>query len=228
MHYFFVDESGSITSEYSESFPYFVVALVKVFDKDKLKRKFKRFVSSNLKQLQAADIKGKMFDKNGKFLELKGCCFTPELKNKFIDYMTREKLFEVYYIKLVNDKLSSSLCQNKARCFNYLIKEALTYYYKKGYLERCGCVFQIDERNIRTEAKYLLQEYLNTELQFDNIISEEIQVNYFESSSNYLIQVADIFANFFYSYLLSKNYKEKFNELLKKKIVKHIFTFPLN
>ena len=109
MHYFFVDESGSITSEHCKDFPYFVIALVKVFDKDKLKRKFKRFISANLTQLRNIDSKGKMFDKNGKFLELKGCCLTRELKNKFIDYLTKEQLFEVYYIKLVNKKISPSL-----------------------------------------------------------------------------------------------------------------------
>ena len=227
MHYFYVDESGSITKEHAQEFPYFIVALVRVLDKQKLKRKFKRFVSSNLDKLKAQDCKNKMFDINGKFIELKGNCFSPELKTKFIDYFSQEKLFEVYYIKLVNALASTSLCQNKARCFNYLIKEALFYYYNHEYFDKSSCCFQIDERNVRTEAKYLLQEYLNTELHGYDIISEDIQVAYFESSTNYLIQIADVFANFYYSHLLTGNYLDKIKKLKKKKILRHIFTFPL-
>lgn len=228
MYNFYIDESGSITTEHAKEFPFFIVAMIKVLDKDKLKRKYKRFVSKNMSLLMSVDASKKMFDLTGKFLELKGNCFSPELKHKFVDYFSKEKLFEVYYIKLINKEVSESLCQNKARCFNYLIKEAFAYYYNHGFLEKESCFLQIDERNIRTEAKYLLQEYLNTELQGADIIKEDVQVKYFDSSTNCFIQIADVFANLYYSHLMTGKYAEKLKELKDSAILRHTFVFPLN
>ncbi len=69
--------------------------------------------------------------------------------------------------------------------------------------------FHIDERNIRTEAKYTLEDYLNTELLFNNILDQNIKVEYYDSCNSILIQIADVFANIFYSNLLNGNYEGK-------------------
>lgn len=65
----YIDESGSITKKYANKYPYFVIALIHVKDKEKLKRVYKRFVSSRMKRLKELDEGEKMF-KNGEFREL--------------------------------------------------------------------------------------------------------------------------------------------------------------
>lgn len=224
----YIDESGSITKDYADKFPYFVISMVHVFDKQKLKRVFKRFISSNLKALKKADKKGKMFDSAGKFRELKGCCMTRELKEKFLDFFSINPLFEVFYIKLDNHKLSQTLCSNKARCFNYLLKSAVAYYISNGILPVDSYAFHIDERNIRTEAKYTLEDYLNTELLFNTVLNDTVSVTYYDSCNNIIIQIADVFANIFYSNLMCGSYKKKLNSIRQKNIIRKIFTFPVN
>ena len=53
-------------------------------------------------------------------------------------------------------------------------------------------------------------------------------VSYFDSSQNRLVQVADVFANFFYSYLVTGQYNEQIDMLKDKGIIKFIFEFPLD
>ena len=64
------------------------------------------------------------------------------------------------------------------------------------------------------------------ELQLEQGITNEIQVTYFDSADNQIIQVADVFANLCYSQLCNHNYSEEFELLKKNDILKYIFTFP--
>lgn len=45
MERLFIDESGSMTKEHAKAHPYFVIAIIRVKDINKLKRAYKRFVS---------------------------------------------------------------------------------------------------------------------------------------------------------------------------------------
>ena len=135
----YIDESGSINN-HSKHNKFFIIALVHVKDRAGLKKAYKRFVSSNFDRLLALDndkidsntgkiVKygGKMFT-NGRFKELKGSQFDREMKSKFIDFFSRNKTFEVYYIKINNNKLTDNFCENTARVFNYTLKLALEYF----------------------------------------------------------------------------------------------------
>ena len=69
----YIDESGSINNKLDIKND-FIIALVNVYEKSKLERAYKRFISSNLKRLDDLDKKArprKMF-RDGKFFELKG------------------------------------------------------------------------------------------------------------------------------------------------------------
>lgn len=100
----YIDESGSINNHTSNN-KYFVIALIYPTDKDRLKRTYKRFVSSNHDNLLALDqdkphpvtgkiIKkgGKMFQ-NGNFHELKGSQFDRKMKQQFVDFFLPETIF---------------------------------------------------------------------------------------------------------------------------------------
>ncbi|MDE6241162.1 MAG: DUF3800 domain-containing protein, partial [Anaeroplasmataceae bacterium] len=109
---FFIDESGSMTNESYKDFPFFVICIIRVIDKERLKKRFKRFISSNLNELKKIDTKNKMFS-NNKFHELKGSSLTKEMKMKFANYICRDNLFEIYYIRIENKNINNQLYSNK-------------------------------------------------------------------------------------------------------------------
>ena len=225
MEHLYVDESGSMSYEHSNAFPYFVICTVRVKDGEKLKRIYKRFVSKYFEQLKKLDD-GKMFEGN-KFKELKGSSFDYEMKKNFVEYFCRSNIFEVYYIKVLNSKVKPKLYKNTARAFNFLYKLKLRFFLKRKHIPNDEYIIQFDNRNQKNDSKNSLEDYLNAELHLNEELTEEIHVKYFNSENNTLIQIADVFSNIFYSYCF---HSEKYNFLIKKmkksKILKGVFEFP--
>ena len=232
-----IDESGSINN-HNPNTPYFVISLVHVIDEDKTQRAFNRFVSSTPERLRELDrdrinsrgkIKrtgGKMF-KDGKFLELKGTQFNRDMKCKFLEYFAKDPHFEVFFIKISNANIQDQFCKNTARVFNYSLRLALGYFIRRGMLPNEECILKLDERNERTESKYFLENYLNTELIMNGSCKGPFLVRYFDSAKNSLIQIADVYANWFYSHLRTGAYATELQQQKDAGIVKGIFKFPL-
>ena len=201
----YIDESGSINNHIPNN-GYFVICMLRVLNKKALKRAYKRFVSANYDRLLELDrdkispktgklikVGGKMFS-DGKFIELKGAQFDRALKLEFVEFFSRKAVFEIFYIKIANEKLSDSFCENTARVFNYAVRLALDYFIRKGLLPEEDCLLQLDERNEKTETKYFLENYLNTELAMGGVTRGNFDVKYFDSANNDLIQLADVFS----------------------------------
>lgn len=233
----YIDESGTINNK-SNQHKYFVIALIRVTNKVALKKAFKRFISSNLEELKSLDTDktdeltgkilkpgNKMFN-DGKFVELKGSQFSPSMKMKFVEFFSRLPYFEIFFIRVNNQRLSDTFCSNTARVFNYTIRLALEYYILNGFLPNENCCLQLDERNEKTESRYFLAGYLNTELKANPRISCDFDVLYFDSADNQMIQIADVFANFFFSHLQKLQYLNEIELLKSRGILKHIFVFP--
>lgn len=214
-----------MTLEHSHIHTYFIISVVRVTDLKKMKQKYKQFVRDNMNELKKADKQGKMFV-GDKFKELKGNCFTPKLKRKFVKHFCRSDCFEVFFIVLDNRSGKPSLYENTARGFNYLLKLALTFWINHGFITNEGLDIRLDERNEKTESKHFLENYLNTELFLTDIITEKCKVTYYDSANNIYVQVADVFANLFFSQLKSNAYDEEF-EMLHDHNIGHIFRFPL-
>lgn len=227
MQYLYIDESGSMTNKHSAVWPYFVIAIVRTSDNKRLHRLHKRFVKDHLNELTRIDSEGKIF-KDGKFHELKGSVFTSALKRTFAGYFGQQGTLEIFYIVLNNRNISNSLYSNKARAFNYVLKLALEYFIKHHYLPDDDYIIQLDERNERPDTKNFLQNYLNTELRMENILSHDVHVQYFDSALNRNVQIADIFANLYYSHLLTGAYGAEIKALQDNGSIKPIFTFPLS
>ncbi|MCM1534230.1 MAG: DUF3800 domain-containing protein [Corallococcus sp.] len=223
----FIDESGSMTTEYTEYSPYFLIALVIPQSARALKTTYKRFVHQHLDELKKLDKNNKMF-LNGKFKELKGSEFSPDLKRQFVEYFCRDNQLQIYYIVLDNKAIDKKFYKNTARAFNYSVKVALIHLIGHNYISNDeDIIIQIDERNQRTDAKAVLQEYLNTELSLEeDLCHKDIEVQYFDSCNNHLIQVADVFANLYYSELRTGNYSNEFDMMKKQGYLKKIFVFP--
>lgn len=233
----YIDESGSINN-HAPNNKYFIISLIRATNKDSLKKAYKRFVSSNHDRLLELDKDkinpktgeviregGKMFF-NGAFKELKGSQFDKEMKQHFVDFFSRKQSFEIYFIKIANEKLTDHFCQNTARVFNYTMKLTLEFLIRKGYLPNEDCSLHLDERNEKTETKFFLENYLNTELSMNGTATGKFDVTYYDSSNNNLIQIADVFANLYYSHLQTGGYADEIKKLEDAGILKYVFEFP--
>ena len=235
----YIDESGSINNQLPGNRDFYI-ALVYVKDSKKLQRIYQRLVSSKFERLKQLDqdkidpatgkvirAGGRMFI-DGKFQELKGSQFDAEMKHHAIDYLSKSPIFELYVIRLKNHCLTDKFCNNTARAFNYVLKQALSYYFSKGFLPIEECLLHIDERNERTDTRHFLQEYLNTEQCLEHGIHAPFQVRYYESSQCHFIQIADIMANMFYSNAIHHIYDKDIQLLRDRGILKHIYEYPLH
>lgn len=221
----YIDESGSMTTEYSKYYPYFVIAMLVVKDKEKLRKAFKRFVAKNISLLKSTDKKGKMFD-GDTFLELKGSCLTDELKISFLDYFCRNDLFEVYYIKIENSKIRYGLYNNTARAFNFVLKNAMETFLRKKCLPYDDYYLHIDERNEKPNSVHDLVGYLNIELHTGYNLAGEFNVKYYDSSDNIFIQIADVFSNTYYVNLINDALKGKLKEKQDQGYIKGLYKYP--
>ncbi len=197
-------------------------------NKDKLKRVFKRFISSNFNNLKKMDKENKMFYDNGKFKELKGNCFNANMKRKFVNFFCQNELFEIYYIICDNKKVKDYFYNNTARAFNYLLKLSFEHFTKNKQISVKENYLFIDERNVRTETRSTLGEYLNTELVTGSHIQEEFYVEYCQSENRELIQIADVFSNIYYTNLISNNcFSDEINKMKIEKYISGEFFFPI-
>lgn len=221
----YIDESGSING-FSSDKTWFVVCLLCVEDKEQLKRMLKRFIASNLDELKKLKKADKMF-KDGKFVELKGSALTPKMKIDFLKYFSRGNLFKAVFIKVDNSRLEPRFCYNIARSFNYLIEKTIHTLLKRKMLPIGDYHICIDERNVRTESRYTLEDYLNTQLCLDLGYDVNFKIQYFDSCDNSLIQLADVFSNIFYSSVYNCHYDAPLKKLQREGYIPLIFEFPL-
>lgn len=226
---FYIDESGSMTTEYTQHNPYFIIALVKVNNIKKLNRVYKYFVKKYHDELILCPKADRMF-KDEKFVELKGSAMTGELKKKFVEFFTLTPgLFEVFIIKVDNKAVEKDFYKNTARAFNYLLKLAFQFLIHNKFIpENSVLSLQIDERNQSTESKSSLEDYLDTQLRLEEHIIDDIKVSYFDSANNPLVQIADVFANLEFTQLFNPEFKEEFEKIQKNGFLKYIFKFPKN
>ena len=226
MQYLYIDESGTMaTGKNVKDFPYFVICILNVKNKEKLKKVIKRFISSHMDTLKQLND-DKMFI-DDKFIELKGSALTPNLKKELANYLMPSDLFEIYYVVANNKTINHKTYNNKARAFNYLIDRCLTCLLNHKYLPYDDYNIQIDERNIKTNAQKTLEDYLATDLVIHQELINDVQVSYFDSCNNSLIQLSDFFANLYFSYLMRKNnYKDLIKDMKSKGLIKKVFIFP--
>lgn len=225
----FVDESGTIAKGQVREDDFFVITLLfirnedidhvrKVFKKERLKiinrkEKLKQHLKCN------NEIKGSELSETEK----------AEIYNKIIEKCGDK--FEIAIIILNNRKAAEKFRSNSSRAFNFLIKMFLDKNFKtKSKFKKVNQMsFIIDERNVATESKFTLQEYLNTELNLLETFSEEdINVHYYDSKKYLLLQLTDFISNTFYRHQQkhSKEAKRNVDLLIKQTNTKKVFKFP--
>ena len=222
MQHLYIDESGSMTSEHTNHWPYFTIAIVMASDKVRAKRAVKRFVSRNINALKAADSAHKMF-LDGNFHELKGSCMNGAIQAKFIEYMCQNNTIKAFLIQVKNQQIRYGLYKNTARAFNYILGQALTNLFVSDLLPKDEYMLHIDERNQKTGTIHSLEDYLNIQLCIDRELADSVIVRYYDSAQNSLIQIADVLSNAYYKHCMKSGNAEYISDMLNKKTVEGYF-----
>jgi len=226
MQNLYIDESGSMTREFSDRHPYFIIAVVQEFDKEKVRRAFKRFVSEHLGRLRALDTDGKMFrEEDGGFTELKGAYLDSDLKREFIEFFCQGEDFRVFYIKTDNRRMDGYLYKDTQRAFDYMLMCGLRTFLKEGLLPGDSYMIQVDERNVRAESRRSLEDYLNLTLDYEGLLTGEVTVKYFDSADNALIQIADVFSNILFSDCYTQEFKGDIARLCGRGYIGGVYDF---
>lgn len=222
----YVDESGSVNNK-KDSKDNFIIALVKPTDEAELKRSYKRYISSHLTDLKTnSKDPGKMFI-SSKFHEIKGSALTKEQKKDFVNFFAGKNNFELFYMVLINNRLTDKFCSNTARVFNYSLNTMLHFLCKNKFLDLSEtCCLHLDERNEKTETRSFLAEYLNTQF-IGSPANPPFVVQYHDSANVELIQLADVFANLYYSDMITGKYGEEMTLLRDRGILRKVYQFPL-
>lgn len=205
--YVYVDESGSIHKNSKTRF--FAVGGYFVFEKDKCK------ITSRYKQLNKA-IKLRRnipIDK-----EVKSYDMSQQDKIDIFKYVQDidsfygcAKIFEKHNMR--KEVVESNIF------FNYAVKllfidciiPLLNFEENANIVE---FVVSVDNRNIRVGELDNLETYLRTEFCLYNF---DFKVKYYDSASNYGIQLADLIVNTFYNYHKDKTIVDKVYPTLKLK-----------
>ena len=227
--YAYVDESGSITKTNVSNNRYFVIAMLFTDDPSMVRRLFKKPIS-------------KLMKKNNVYKD--AILLNKEIKGSSISEITKQPIFkhvtghaaghlEIGLVALDNDYATDKFVENHARAFNYMIQTYLDSYFRKHstFFEGNGRIdFIIDEQNVATNAKYMLEEYLNQQLTLKNPVCDMFTVKYTDSKNEKLVQLADFVANSFYRNIEKKNLESRENVAMLKPYLcnKDIFDFSDN
>ncbi|MGL4373787.1 MAG: DUF3800 domain-containing protein [Turicibacter sp.] len=216
----FVDESGTMSKVIDEEHKYFIIALIHADDYERL---YKIFTRARLKILTP---ELKVILKETK--EIKATQLFERQKQKIYEDMVRlSHDFEIGIIVVDTTELPARLRENKARCFNYVLRKYFEKYPELTNFNNPNLQVSlvIDNQNIARKGIYTLQEYLNTELYINKLYEQEFKVSYRDSKSDNLIQFADYVCNTVLRDL-NGNIDARFNlKILEERIVKNKFYF---
>ena len=226
MEYLYIDESGSLTSEFAFVHPNFVMCVVRVKDITNLRKLLKRFIYENYQEIKSADDNNKIFI-NGDFIEIKGSSLTPKLKEKLANYLCKGNILEIYYIHVYNEEVKQHFYDDPSLIYNYVLYLTLEKNLENKNLPYDDYLIEVDDRNLKNISKNSLEDYLNIELKLKKRLVRSINIEYYDSKDNLMVQVSDFFSNLYFSYLKNKNtYVSLMDKLIKDNYIKDIYYYP--
>lgn len=226
MEYLYIDESGSLTSEFAFIHPNFVMCVVRVKDITNLRKLLKRFIYENYQEIKNTDDNNKIFN-GGEFLEIKGSSLTQSLKMKLANYLCRSNILEIYYIHVLNEEVQQHFYDDPSLIYNYVLYLILQKNLENKNLPYDDYLIEVDDRNLKHISINSLEDYLNIELKLKRRLLRSINIEYFDSKDNLMVQVSDFFSNLYFSYLKNKDiYEPLINKLKKDNYIKDIFYYP--
>ena len=228
MEYLYIDESGSLTKDFASIHPNFIICVVRVKDIVNLRKLLKRFILNHYDELKKTDTNSKMFEKEN-FVEIKGSALNQNLKTSLARYLCQGNVLEIYYIHVFNQEVKHYFYEDSSRVFNYVLGLLLKKQLENNNLPYDDYLIDIDNRNLKEISINSLEDYLNIELILKKRMIRSLNVEYYDSKDNLMVQVSDFFSNLYFSYLNNKlNYQKLFNDLKQSNYLKDIYYFPEN
>ena len=184
MQYLFLDESGNLHKNSPDR--YFVIGGV---------------FTNNY-----ADIKKSYVEINRELKEKLDMDFETELKAAYLNMEEKmdivvklQKMEGMYIVAIIVDKERLGVEINQIHLYyNYIIGKLLDYLVKIKLIKTDksqGLFLNIDKSSMKIEDINSLEMYLKIHFNIERKLGMKINVSYWDSSRNYMIQVADIMCN---------------------------------
>ena len=145
----------------------------------------------------------------------------------FARYKSAKSKKDVTYIFIDNEKVKDGFFDNPSLAYNYVLNLLLEKHLKNNNLPFDDYLIEIDQRNLKKISINSLEEYLNIELKIRQNLVQSLNIEYYDSKDNLLVQVSDFFSNLYFSYLrFPHEYKQLFNKLKDNNYIKDIYYYP--
>ena len=226
MEYLYIDESGSLTSEFAFIHPNFVMCVVRVKDITNLRKLLKRFIYENYQEIKEIDENNKIFNHGG-FVEIKGSSLNSKLKKRLAHFLCNGNILEIYYIHVFNEEVKQHFYDDPTLIYNYVLYLMLNKNLENKNLPYDDYLIDVDDRNLKHISVNSLEDYLNIELKLKKRLIRSINIEYYDSKDNLMVQVSDFFSNLYFSYLKNHDlYNDLITNLKEKGYIKDIFYYP--
>ena len=226
MEYLYIDESGSLTSEFAFIHPNFVMCVVRVKDITNLRKLLKRFIYENYQEIKEIDENNKIFN-HGDFVEIKGSSLNSKLKKRLADFLCNGNILEIYYIHVFNEEVKQHFYDDPSLIYNYVLYLMLNKNLENKNLPYDDYLIDVDNRNLKHISINSLEDYLNIELKLKKRLIRSINIEYYDSKDNLMVQVSDFFSNLYFSYLKNHDlYNDLITNLKENGYIKDIFYYP--
>lgn len=205
MQYLFLDESGNLHKNSPDR--YFVIGGV---------------FTNNY-----ADIKKSYVEINRELKDKLNMDFETELKAAYLNMEEKmdivvklQEMDGMYIVGIIVDKFKIGIEIDKIHLYyNYIIGKLLDYLVKIKLINTSAgqkLFINIDKSSMKIEDINSLEMYLKIHFNIENKMKFLLDVSYWDSSKNYMIQVADIMCNTIWNVCQSPNPMRVFNSLNKK------------
>lgn len=206
MQYLFLDESGNLHKNSPDRF--FVIGGIFTNNYDDIKKSYVE-INRELKEKLNMD-----FD-----TELKAAYLNMEEKMDIV--IKLQQMNGMYIVGVIVDKEKIGVKIEEIHLYyNYIIGKLLDYLVKIGLIktnEKDYLFINIDKSSMKIEDINSLEMYLKIHFNIERKMKFELNVAYWDSSKNYMIQVADIMCNTIWNIAQSPNPFKVFNSLNQKK-----------
>ena len=206
MQYLFLDESGNLHKNSPDR--YFVIGGIFTNNYDDIKKSYVE-INRELKEKLNMD-----FD-----TELKAAYLNMEEKMDIV--VKLQQMNGMYIVGVIVDKEKIGVKIEEIHLYyNYIIGKLLDYLVKIGLIktnEKDYLFINIDKSSMKIEDINSLEMYLKIHFNIERKMKFELNVAYWDSSKNYMIQVADIMCNTIWNIAQSPNPFKVFNSLNQKK-----------
>lgn len=202
MQYLFLDESGNLHKNSPDRF--FVIGGIFTNNYDDIKKSYVE-INRELKEKLNMD-----FD-----TELKAAYLNMEEKMDIV--IKLQQMNGMYIVGVIVDKEKIGVKIEEIHLYyNYIIGKLLDYLVKIGLIktnEKDYLFINIDKSSMKIEDINSLEMYLKIHFNIERKMKFELNVAYWDSSKNYMIQVADIMCNTIWNIAQSKNPMRLFRHL---------------